>query len=70
MSNVHIAPEGTSRAGERIVAHHEYPPIPIRDFDWQAYFDNDEPDDDGHMLTGNGPTEQEAIDDLLMKTED
>lgn len=42
-----------------------YPPIPLRQFDWCAYFDNDEPDDDGHMLVGYGKTEAEALVDLL-----
>jgi hypothetical protein len=42
-----------------------YPPIPVRQFDWQAIYDDDEPDDDGHMAHGNGATETEAIADLI-----
>ena len=42
-----------------------YPPIPLRQFDWVASFDNDEPDDDGNMLCGFGKTEVEALLDLL-----
>lgn len=42
-----------------------YPPIPIRSFDWQAVYDNDEPDDEGRMAHGNGATETEAIVDLI-----
>lgn len=44
----------------RIVTDFTYPPIPLRQFDWLAWFDGQE---DG--LQGTGPTEQEAIDDLL-----
>jgi hypothetical protein len=32
------------------------PPIPTRNFDWAAWFDDDEPDDNGNMLVGYGPT--------------
>lgn len=39
-------------------------PIPCRKHDWAAWFDDDEPNDDGFMLQGFGRTEQEAIDDL------
>ena len=37
------------------------PPIPLRDFDWQAYEPGYEPGD----ALGHGATEQAAIDDLL-----
>ena len=39
----------------------QYPPIPVRDFDWQAYEPGYEPGD----ALGHGATEQAAIDDLL-----
>lgn len=39
------------------------PPIPIRNFDWQAVDDNTY-DGPGSPI-GHGKTEQEAIDDLL-----
>lgn len=45
----------------RIKTIHEYPPIPIRTFDWCAYRD-------GYEEYGNygwGRTEEEAIADLL-----
>lgn len=42
-----------------------YPPIPIRSMDWQAVYVDDEPDDDGHMASGHGRTETEAIADLI-----
>lgn len=49
----------------RIRADFVYPPIPIRTIDWQAYYDNDEPDDLGCMVTGTGRTETDAICDLI-----
>ena len=44
----------------RIITVHEYPPIPIRDFDWCAYHDGEE--ESGHY--GWGRTERDAIEDL------
>jgi hypothetical protein len=38
-----------------------YPPIPVRDFDWQAYEPGYEPGD----ALGHGATEEQAIADLL-----
>ena len=46
------------------------PPIPVRDFDWCATFDDDEPNDEGQMLRGWGKTEAEALEDLLTTFED
>ena len=43
----------------KIVTEFVYPPIPLRQFDWAAHYD----DPEGHV--GYGATEQEAIDDLL-----
>lgn len=40
-------------------------PIPPREFDWTAWFDGDEPNDDGNMKCGYGRTEGDAIADLL-----
>ncbi len=45
----------------KIQTSHTYPPIPVRGFDWCAWFDGDE--ELGRY--GYGPTEQEAIADLL-----
>lgn len=45
-------------------------PIPPRQFDWCAYYDGDEPNDDGQMLHGYGATEAEAIAELLQNEED
>lgn len=47
-----------------------YPPIPLRQFDWVATFDNDEPDDDGNWkYIGYGKTKIEALIDLLDNAE-
>lgn len=48
-----------------IVIDFVYPPIPIREFDYLAYFDGDEPNDDGNMLHGYGKTPLDAIRALL-----
>ncbi len=48
----------------KIITTFVYPPIPVRDCDWQAHYDGDEPNDDGHMRVGRGRTEQDAINDL------
>lgn len=60
----------------KISTHFEYPPIPIRSFDWSA-IDADTYDADcdqaGFFSTcpvGYGATEQEAIEDLLSQIED
>jgi hypothetical protein len=33
-------------------------------FEWRAYYEGDEPDDEGRMKVGIGINEQEAIDEL------
>lgn len=43
-----------------IITHHDYPPIPTRDRDWSAHYENRE--ESGPY--GHGPTMQAAIDDL------
>jgi hypothetical protein len=45
----------------KIITEHVYPPIPVRQFDWSAVRDGYEP---GCPL-GTGPTERDAINDLL-----
>jgi hypothetical protein len=44
----------------KIVTEYVYPPIPIRRFDWLAYYDGME-----EGVTGTGATEAEAIADLI-----
>jgi hypothetical protein len=44
---------------------HIYPPIPVRDFDYSAVYDDDEPNDNGNMDVGYGRTAEEAHEDLL-----
>lgn len=50
----------TMNDGSKVVTSNIFPPIPLRKFDWCAYFDGEE---DG--LVGYGPTEVDAIDDLM-----
>lgn len=57
------------RQEDEIVITFVYPPIPDRNFDWSATWDNDEPDDNGQMLHGHGRTPLDAIRDLLDSTE-
>lgn len=40
-------------------------PIPLRQFDWEAFYANDEPNDAGCMDVGYGRTEAEAVVDLI-----
>ena len=47
---------------DRIITNHDYPPIPVRMFDWSAHRDSWEP---GWGPVGHGATEAEAIADLL-----
>jgi hypothetical protein len=44
----------------KIKTNFDYPPIPLREFDWSAVTDNYEP---GHPV-GYGRTEDEAVCDL------
>ena len=46
----------------KIITEYDYPPIPIRHFDWTAYFDDIGADDSPY---GHGSTEAVAIADLL-----
>lgn len=50
----------------KIVTNYWAKPIPVRAFDWSAYYDGDEPNDEGQMRVGYGATEKEAIDELEM----
>lgn len=46
----------------KIITRFEYPPIPIRDFDYLAYYDGEE---DERMDVGHGRTEALAVTDLI-----
>lgn len=48
-----------------IVTHFWAKPIPLRQFDWCAYYDGDEPNDNGSMPHGEGATEAAAVVDLI-----
>lgn len=50
----------------KIVTSFVYPPIPVRNFDWQAVVDGYEPGD----AIGHGSTEDEAIVALLSTLEE
>ena len=45
----------------KVITTYEYPPIPIRDYDWSAVRWDYEP----CGLIGTGRNEQDAIDDLV-----
>jgi hypothetical protein len=51
-------------AARKIVTAYWAKPVPSNQFDWSAWFDGDEPNDDGQMMIGYGATELDAIDDL------
>jgi hypothetical protein len=66
-------PEPVTRL--KVVTSHEYPPIPIRTFDWCAHLDDYEPPDVNGEGGGPGPvgwgaTEAEAIADFYEQLED
>jgi hypothetical protein len=44
-----------------IKTSHDFPPIPIRNFDWSAYVDNYGED----SPLGRGPSEREAVQTLF-----
>ena len=52
-------------ANQKIITTFILPPIPIRDFDWQATFDDYDGAEDSKCPMGFGSTEQEAINNLL-----
>ncbi len=62
---VHKLSDGTIL---HIVTSYNYPPIPIRDFDWSAV-DRRTYEGEGCKI-GHGNTEEAAINDLIMAYED
>ena len=50
----------------KIATDFVYPPIPIRCWDWSAWYDGEE---DEQMNIGQGPTEAAAILDLIENNE-
>jgi len=46
---------------DKIITSYDFPPIPIRDYDWSAIREDYEPSD----LIGTGRTEKDAIEDLV-----
>ncbi len=47
---------------KKILTSHVYPPIPIRNYDWCAYYDGEEESKN----YGWGSTEEEAVNQLKM----
>jgi hypothetical protein len=60
--NIHII------NGIKVRTNFEYPPIPVRSFDWSAI--DDETYDGVGCPVGHGATEQQAINDLLAQIEE
>lgn len=53
-------------ADRPIVTNYQNPPVPTRNFDWVAYFDDVGPED---SPCGYGATEREAIAELIEMVE-
>lgn len=53
------------RDGRKVTTEFIFPPIPVREFDWVATFDDYEP---GGPV-GRGATEAEAIEDLMIEVD-
>lgn len=50
---------------DQILTSYVYPPIPVRDFDYQAFFDSyDGAPDSGWQCEGSGRTEYAAVLDM------
>ena len=59
------------RNGYTIHTECVYPPIPVRNYDWQAHLDDyDGAPDAGPQYEGTGRTEEDAIKDLLDQLEE
>lgn len=58
-------------SGITIRTNYDYPPIPVRQFDWSA-IDDDTYDgaEDSSCPIGHGATEEDAIEDLLEQIDD
>jgi hypothetical protein len=52
--------------GKGIITEFIYPPIPLRNYDWQA----NREDYDEDSLIGYGITEEDAINDLIKQEEE
>lgn len=55
----------TNFTPRKIITAHVYPPIPTRSFDWSAHYDDYDGAPDSNHPIGTGPTEADAIADLL-----
>lgn len=55
--------------GRKIITHFDYPPIPVRNCDWSAVFDDYDGAEDSNCPIGRGATEKEAVQDLIEQVE-
>lgn len=56
--------------GRKIITNFDYPPIPVRNCDWSAVFDDYDGAEDSNCPIGRGSTEREAIQSLIEMVED
>lgn len=56
--------------GRKIITHFDHPPIPIRNCDWSAVFEDYDGAEDSNCAIGRGATENEAMQDLIEQVED
>lgn len=59
-----------SYKGRKIVTDFDMKPIPTRNHDWTATFDDYDGTEDSGCPLGSGATEREAIQDLVEQVED
>lgn len=56
--------------GRKIITNFDHPPIPARNMDWSAVFDDYDGAEDSNCPVGRGATEKEAVEDLICSVED
>lgn len=56
--------------GRKIVTDFDMKPIPTRNQDWTAVFDDYDGAEDSNCPLGRGATEKEAIENLICEVED
>lgn len=56
--------------GRKIITNFDHPPVPFRNHDWSAIFDDYDGAEDSSCPVGRGATEKEAVQDLIEKVEE
>lgn len=56
--------------GRKIITNFDYPPIPLREYDWSAVFDDYDGAEDSNCPIGRGVTEKDAVADLIDQVEE